>query len=69
MTNVGFLAQSPSVSAGDRGSWGISAGTFAGKTALAVGMSFRVQKTGVIKMGISSSGDENSIGLGFGKGF
>ena len=63
------FAHLPSVSAGDKGSWGIGAGSFAGKTALAVGISYRVQTNGVIKAGVSSSGGETSFGVGFGKGF
>ena len=75
MTNSAGIAMSiafahlPSVSAGDKGSWGIGAGSFAGKTALAVGISYRVQTNGVIKAGVSSSGGETSFGVGFGKGF
>ncbi len=63
------FAHLPSVPAGDQGSWGIGAGSFAGKSALAVGISYRVQKNGLIKAGVSSSGGETSFGIGFGKGF
>ena len=63
------FAHLPSVATGDRGSWGIGAGQFDGESAIALGMSLRVQERGQIKFGVSSSGGETSVGIGFGMGF
>ena len=63
------FAHLPQVADGDRGSWGIGAGQFDGQSAIALGMSLRVQEKGQIKFGVSSSGGETSVGIGFGMGF
>ena len=54
-----------SLSPGSRGSWGISAGTFDGESAIAGGLSFRIKEKGLVSLGVSSSGGETGGGIGF----
>ncbi len=62
------LAHLPLVN-GEKGGWGIAAGSFDGESAVAIGVNFSVSDNASFKIGTASSGGETSFGIGFGMGF